>query len=114
MPPTKTRLTPGSLSLSLCLSVCVSLCAATVFLLQAPARHHDGDFLFVQKLESVKAAFLCGGVGAASRLLAVGAGAVLPPILRDALASPEPAASGVLFGVAAGFAQGALFGLTYR
>ena len=67
-----------------------------------------------QKLESTKAAILCGGIGAALRLLAVGVGAAAPPFLRDALATPEPAASAVLFGLAAGFAQGALFGLTYR
>lgn len=80
----------------------------------AAKRHYDGDFLMEQKLESAKAAFLCGGVGAASRLLAVGVGAAAPPFLRDALATPEPAASAVLFGLAAGFVQGALFGLTYR
>ncbi|CAN0550484.1 unnamed protein product, partial [Ectocarpus sp. 12 AP-2014] len=40
--------------------------------------HHDSDFLFEQKLESVRAAVLCGSVGATSRLLAVGAGALLP------------------------------------
>ncbi|CAN0415263.1 unnamed protein product [Ectocarpus fasciculatus] len=77
--------------------------------------HHDSDFLFEQKLESVRAAVLCGSVGAASRLLAVGAGALLPgALLREALAAPEPAGSSLLFGLAAGFAQGALFGLTYR
>eukprot|EP00752_Nemacystus_decipiens_P005347 g4848.t1 len=77
--------------------------------------HHDSDFLFEQKLESVRAALLCGAVGAASRLLAVGAGAFVPgAFLRELLATPEPAAASVLFGLAAGFAQGALFGLTYR
>ncbi|CAM9377852.1 unnamed protein product [Ectocarpus sp. 13 AM-2016] len=78
-------------------------------------QHHDSDFLFEQKLESVRAAVLCGSVGATSRLLAVGAGALLPGgLLREALAAPEPAGSSLLFGLAAGFAQGALFGLTYR
>lgn len=77
--------------------------------------HHDSDFLFEQKLESVRAALLCGAVGAASRLLAVGGGAFLPgTFLRELAATPEPAAASVLFGLAAGFAQGALFGLTYR
>lgn len=77
--------------------------------------HHDSDFLFEQKLESVRAALLCGAVGAASRLLAVGAGVFIPgAFLRDLLGAPEPAAASVLFGLAAGFAQGALFGLTYR
>ena len=80
----------------------------------AAKRHYDGDFLMEQKLESAKAAILCGGVGAASRLLAVGVGAAVPPLLREALATPEPVASAVLFGLAAGFVQGALFGLTYR
>lgn len=80
----------------------------------AAGRHYDGDFLFEQKLESVKAAFLCGAIGASSRLLAVGAGALSPPPLRDVLATPDPAAAAVLFGLASGFAQGALFGLTYR
>ena len=77
--------------------------------------HHDSDFLFEQKLESVRAALLCGAIGASSRLLAVGAGALIPgTFLRELLATPEPAAASVLFGLAAGFAQGALFGLTYR
>ena len=67
-----------------------------------------------QKLESVKAAVLCGGVGAASRLLAVGAGVVAPPFMRDALAMPQPDTSALLFGLASGSVQGALFGLTYR
>lgn len=80
---------------------------------QGPA-HHDGDFLFDQKIESVKAALLCGGVGAASRLLAIGAAAVAPSVVREALAAPEPVASAVVFGLASGFVQGALFGLTYR
>lgn len=35
-------------------------------------------------------------------------------LLRDLLATPEPAASSLLFCLAAGFVQGALFGLTYR
>lgn len=78
------------------------------------ATHHNEDFLFKQKLESVKAAVLCGGVGAVARLLAVGAGAVAPALVRDALGAPDAAASSVLFGLASGFAQGALFGLTYR
>ncbi len=78
-------------------------------------QHHDSDFLFEQKLESVRAALLCGAVGAASRLLAVGAGALIPgAFLRDLLATPEPAAGSLLFALAAGFSQGALFGLTYR
>lgn len=81
---------------------------------QGLAPHHDGDFLFDQKIESVKAALLCGGVGAASRLLAVGAAAVTPAAVREALAAPEPVASAVVFGLASGFVQGALFGLAYR
>ncbi|CAM9774513.1 unnamed protein product, partial [Laminaria digitata] len=88
--------------------------AAAAAAAAATTQHYDGDFLMEQKIESAKAAILCGGIGAASRLLAVGVGAVVPSFLRDALAMPEPAASGVLFGLAAGFAQGALFGLTYR
>lgn len=76
--------------------------------------HHNEDFLFEQKVESVKAALLCGGVGSVTRLLAVGAGALAPDFLRDALGTPEPVASSLLFCLASGFAQGALFGLTYR
>ncbi|CAM9177272.1 unnamed protein product, partial [Scytosiphon promiscuus] len=80
-----------------------------------PRQHHDSDFLFQQKLESVRAALLCGGVGAACRLLAVGGGAIVPgTFLRAVVATPEPTPASVLFCVAAGFAQGALFGLTYR
>lgn len=78
-------------------------------------QHHDSDFLFEQKLESIRAALLCGSVGAASRLLAVGAGALIPgAFLRDWLATPEPTVGSLLFALAAGFSQGALFGLTYR
>lgn len=58
---------------------------------------------------------MCGAVGSASRLLGVGAGALIPVgVLRDLVAAPEPAASSLLFCLAAGFVQGALFGLTYR
>lgn len=77
-------------------------------------QQYSADFLFKQRLESAKAALLCGGVGAASRLIAVGAGAVAPAFLVDILALPESDASALLLGIASGFAQGALFGLTYR
>lgn len=72
------------------------------------------SFLFEQRIESAKGAILCGVAASGSRLLAVGVGTLVPPVLRETLAVPEPAASALLFCLASGFVQGALFGLTYR
>lgn len=79
-----------------------------------PGRTQGSEFMFNQRIESAKAAVLCGAAGSASRLLAVGASVLTPSILRDALAAPDPTASTLLFCLAIGFVQGALFGLTYR
>ncbi|CAM9298283.1 unnamed protein product, partial [Choristocarpus tenellus] len=71
---------------------------------------------FEQKIESIKAAVLCGSVGSVSRLLAVGIGTLplVPPPLMEVLGVPEPGIAALLFCLGAGALDGALFGLTYR
>lgn len=79
-----------------------------------PKVQMDESMSFKQRIESVKAAVLCGGIGSTLRLLAVGTSAIIPSSLREVLATPDPTPPILLFCLASGFVQGALFGLTYR